>query len=562
MASELDTQLWLATKSNDVEKVKVLLDQGAAPDVQIFYPDKNSPELSSFHVAVMNAGALGKKEIYTIFLNQIKNLNYESIGIIYIYKESISPLDFLLNKSVLYNEVPPNIQEIAIDLINKGADPFYIGNKFEKPYLLERIFWEGDGKIDSIINRVKHLSPPSGILQYLINDWIFRSYINGDAGLKKALALFQKHKSFLDENGFPASAWFSTKDYYPKKHFGNDLSARGHIEGIKILKNFGVDLNKNYGGSTICESYNLGKLEQDLNELVSLGCKFSQNNIRKLLEIKNYPLADKLLPHGVDLDRDLEGYDFPLLFYFSDNLDALQWLLRKGAHVKVYKSDTHIPFLHYFLVESNLFYEKSNEAFEMLKQIVEGGADLNEVYAYRNTTALQQLIYELKRVSSRKYEITLFLIANKLIELGADPNFNTENGYSPLVEASFYMYAKEAMDFVKVALSRGANPAKLTMLFEKTIYYGLAESCKDQDCANLFTTIYPMTSNLIDYEAENRFPRPLCVAISSNNPVIVRSLLSVGADHKSSCESNKSPYEISKKYPEIKKVFEEFGIQD
>lgn len=184
-----------------------------------------------------------------------------------------------------------------------------------------------------------------------------------------------------------------------------------NIEAIKTLLNLGANPNKkdNFGKTPLMWSVS----------------KVEKNNISKILIENRKTYLDAM-------DDDGRGHT-ALYHAMSDkNYEIVKYLIAKGANIE----NKSTPF------GPALIYAIFNNDIEMVKIIVEAGADLN--VDFHNQTPLHEA------VNVKGYETVKYLISK-----GA--NVNIKNELSKATPLIYAILVKQDVEMVKVLIKAGAD---------------------------------------------------------------------------------------------------------
>ena len=138
-------------------------------------------------------------------------------------------------------------------------------------------------------------------------------------------------------------------------------------------------------------------------------------------------IVRKLIKRGINVDTVYQGRTALFEAAVEGNADVLQLLLQEGADPNTGDRDDFVTPLYMVAMENRGGYEKTNE---IIKLLVEGGADIDSACTYSNITPLMWLASN-GNIDGVKY----------LVEKGSDPNIKDEDGQTASDYAKKNRYA-------------------------------------------------------------------------------------------------------------------------
>jgi hypothetical protein len=165
--------------------------------------------------------------------------------------------------------------------------------------------------------------------------------------------------------------------------------------------------------------------------------------LRKAAEQGDTATIESLLAQGADLDRS----DALLTAILADQRRCIDFLLDHGADPNAWARGRYV--LPRGAEGSPVFAAAKRGDRRLLEDLKRHGANLNAASAERGMQGETPLLYA---VSQRDWSA-----ARLLIEAGADVKQGDEDGTTALIEVAA-LGGPEALDFVKLLLSRGADP--------------------------------------------------------------------------------------------------------
>ncbi|ORY58275.1 ankyrin [Neocallimastix californiae] len=253
---------------------------------------------------------------------------------------------------------------------------------------------------------------------------------------------------------------------------------------IEPLLNYSFEQDPQVENSTI----NIGLLKtlnpSYINLIINIIIKIDH------LSLIKYLLENEELKSHIDINAKDRNGECPLLTaYHSDNMILFKYILDYGANSQIITKEGK-PLLSLaiknknykaikYLLQQNILFNGENDGnayplfiqmilqnkVEIMKQLVERGADVNYVDSSRNSP----LIYAIQE--------KLIPIAEYLMVQGAEVNFINDYGYTPLA----FAIRKGYLPMVKILVEHGAdinfqiegkNESKIQTLFMLSVSQG------------------------------------------------------------------------------------------
>ena len=214
----------------------------------------------------------------------------------------------------------------------------------------------------------------------------------------------------------------------PDEHGANDWTAmmwaanRGHLDVVEALIDAGGNPNlvsKRIVGNTMAPYPTTTALREALdhghiaiaNLLIDRGAKVDQTAFAMAGGVGDLTLLQKMLDNGADVNKPSKDPDqyhpsAMVVACSKGNLKTVEWLISKGANAKLAPLK---PAL------------KGGNA-DLLKLLIDAGADPNRVSGYDNTSPLQHAVI------LHTYGVPDFKLVKLLLANGADPSYAGSTG--------------------------------------------------------------------------------------------------------------------------------------
>ena len=312
------------------------------------------------------------------------------------------------------------------------------------------------------------------MVKYLISKGVTLEVRTTDAGSSKSALNFS-----VENNQYDVVEYLIQKgaDIKPFLLFAgsvdvlSEAAENGNIKIIKLILNNGYLINTNNKWGAIEQA--LRNKHMDVAKfLFDIGTDIVKENdsIPDFYYLTNLEVIKFLVEHGYKVDGKYD--DGGLLRYASEagNTETVEYLIKKGANVNAVNiaQDGEKVGLKY---ESALMMATRRGNFDIVKLLVENGADLEQQFEFANkdTVILTAAVYGSRNImeylikkgvyvnfQNQLGETALLCAARKgwidlvemLIENGADKNLKDKDGHTALYFAKKYKH-KDIIEFLK-----------------------------------------------------------------------------------------------------------------
>lgn len=508
------TGLMLAAKHNQTEIAKLFLAFGATID---FIADEYN------NTALFYAANNGSTKVAKLLISHGANFNFEDKS----------------GNNALFFSIKKNHTDTSIALIQAGINIDTKDNYGKTPLILAAE--KGNDKvIEAILDRKSDIKDSDSQLQDAL------TYATSNANTKLVHILIKNGVNIkvVDKNEFsPLMRVVQVED----KNFTRD-EINNRLSIIKSLLSEGADVNylTSNGNNALAIASCKGAPEI-IKFLIESGADINQNHyddsfipLVKAVQCGNLEVI-QVLASNKNLDKNL--LEVALVEAASrNNIEAAKLLIKNGADPNRVTSRKKLPLL----VAADRYYP------EMVDLLLENGADPNKTVG-RSGPALMEVAH---KKGTRGYHIV-----SSLIEAGADPYYEHNNGRNPFIETVW----DNNIHAINIILSNGPkiNPQKLSEAYkiarkrgltkiidilegygadhnitqQKTLGLTNDESKKITSCINLYKEVAQIEciSNQLkmgaDINTRNSQGVPLLVAAAAERKhAIVRQLLGHNAN--------------------------------
>ncbi|KAJ6240066.1 ankyrin repeat [Anaeramoeba flamelloides] len=296
---------------------------------------------------------------------------------------------------------------------------------------------------------------------------------------------------------------------------------------------------------SLSESY-LELLVEQTSVNLELENKSSETPLQLSIGYKRYNSINTLINKGANINKQLTDKSYPIFYAIANymsNKSMLDNLLSKNVDLTL-KKDNLSPLI---------FCIMQNCQLEVIKKLVENGADVNE-----NVKKKMPIIIYLI-INSKRYDLILYLIQNgvkigtkhkdngynlftlaiehnaselicrELIQRELDVTQKMKNGDTPLIRA----YYKYSDDLITEILERGADPCVIFKNNSNTTL--LIEACRSKKPKNYVQLIISKAKNNDQFSKfinhhDEEYTTALYWSVRNRDIEIPRLLLENGAD--------------------------------
>jgi len=166
----------------------------------------------------------------------------------------------------------------------------------------------------------------------------------------------------------------------------HEASRNNHIEVVKLLLDNGIDLNlRNSNGRTALHEACRNNHIEVFKELINRGAdihitdNYNENPLNYSISNHHFEIIKIILDKGINFSNK----DLSLIFLMAINdgdIDLIKTLIHKGTIDINYKDEYSGTYLHFAI---------SNNNFEIVKLLIENGADINAMDCYGITPLME-----------------------------------------------------------------------------------------------------------------------------------------------------------------------------
>ncbi len=463
--------LHFASINNNLEIIKILIDQGARINAKDIHQQTPLDLARSYEAKKMIRDAGGKSKKLALFKAVDEN-DYETIDKLLQNGANIDAFDYPDGDTILHRAIIDNNEEMLLFLVKKDAN-INANSENKRGTPLDWAVTEEN------IKMVQLLIDNGADVNVKMNCWFYDMtplHFAAENGFSEIARLLMKHG---------ANKQAKTKEGYTILH----AACAGGLKWlVDDLISEGVDIHSK---TSRWPEKNLSPLhfalENEHYEIAKTLIKKGANIDSDLISLLNKAcsggqkwMVELLLKKGVNINKTVNGFlfkDISPLFAAAVNghSDIARFLIHNGANIFAKSSEGftvlfaacqgNLKWLVQDLIRQGVdvndyIYVNNNHLrnsplniaatlghYDIVKMLIEAGADVNVTIALANTTPLYWAI-------SNKHSET----AKLLISKGADVNIEDERGTSPLLLAVY----RNELELVQILIDKKAviNPIK------------------------------------------------------------------------------------------------------